>query len=134
MKTAKNHGPIWLSLMVSVFMLLSVFATAWNVNADDKKPDDKKAKSGESRFLIITTHTPEQCLKSLDEFAAKSPDLLKKIDWGCKVGDHSGYVVVKAADETAARNLLPAEQRKTARVIQLNKFTVEQIKEFHNKM
>lgn len=134
MKTAKNHGQTWLPLMVAVFMLLSIFTLAWYVNADDKKPDDKKAKSGDSRFLIIMTHTPDQCLKSLDDYVAKTPDLLKKIDWGCKVGDHTGYVVVKAADETAARYMLPYEERKTARVIQVDKFTVEQIKDFHKKM
>jgi vacuolar-type H+-ATPase subunit F/Vma7 len=134
MKTTKNYGHIRLSLVITVFMLFSVFATAWNVNADDKKPDDKKAKSKDSRFLIITSHTPEQCLKSLDEYATKTPDLLKKIDWGCKVGDHTGYVVVKATDETAARYLLPYEERKTVRIIQVDKFTVEQIKELHEKM
>ncbi len=134
MKTAKNHGQIWLSLMITVFMLVSIFATASYVNADDKKPVDKKAKSGVSRFIIITPHTAEQCLKSLDDYAANNPALLKETDWGCMVGDHTGYVVVKAADETAARNLLPADERKAARIIQLNKFTVEQIKEFHKKM
>ncbi len=134
MKTTKNHGHIWLSLVITVFMLFSVFATAWNVNADDKKADDKKAKSEVSRFLIITPHNAEQCLKSLDDYAADKPALLKKIDWGCAVGDHTGYVVVEAANETAARNMLPANERKSAKIVQLNKFTVEQIKEFHKKM
>jgi hypothetical protein len=134
MKTVKNHGQIWLSLMITVFMLLSIFATASNMNADDKKTDDKKAKSEVSRFLIKTSHTSEQCLKSLDDYAANNPALLKKIDWGCMVGDHTGYVVVEAANETAARNMLPANERKSAKIVQLNKFTVEQIKEYHKKM
>jgi hypothetical protein len=134
MKTTIKHDHIWLSLVITVFMLFSVFVTAWNVNADDKKPDDKKAKSEVSRFLIKTPHTSEQCLKSLDDYAANNPALLKKIDWGCMVGDHTGYVVVEAANETAARNMLPADERKSAEIVQLNKFTVEQIKEFHKKM
>jgi len=131
MNTSKIQARGWLSLMIAIAMLFSVVAI---VGADEKKSDDKKGKPTVARFLIITPHTAEQCLKSLDEYSAQNPDLLKKIDWGCMVGDHAGYVVVEAADETAARNMLPAAERKAARIIQLNKFTVEQIKEFHKKM
>ena len=96
---------------------------------------NKNNGSGESRYLIITTHTPEQCLNQLDEYVAKAPELLQKIDWGCKVGDHSGYVVVNATDESAARSMLPSEEeRQRDRIIQLNKFTPQEIKELHRTM
>ena len=97
-----------------------------------KMKTNKNNGSGESRYLIITTHTPEQCLNRLDEYVAKAPDLLQEFDWGCKVGDHSGYAVVKAADERAARSMLPSEEeRQRDRIIQLNKFTPQEIKELH---
>lgn len=134
MNTAKNHGKIWLALMVTVLMLLSVFATATYMNADDNKTEDKKAKSDVSRYLIKTSHTPEQCLASLDDYSTKTPELLKKIEWGCKDGDHTGYIVVEASSKSAAREKLPANERKSAKVVQVNHFTVEQIKKIHEKM
>jgi hypothetical protein len=86
------------------------------------------------RFLIISPHTPEMCLKALDEVQAKSPKLLTKMDWGCMAGDHTGYVEVNATDEAAAREMLPDSARATAKIIKLNKFTADQIKQFHAKM
>lgn len=86
------------------------------------------------RFLIISPHTPDQCLKALDEVEAKSPKLLAKMDWGCMAGDHTGYVEVQAANEEAARDMLPENARSAAKIVKLNKFTAEQIKQFHAKM
>jgi len=131
MNTSRIQARGWLSFVTAIVMLFSIVASA---GADGKKSDDKKGKPTVARFLIITPHTAEECLKSLDDYVAQNPDLLKKLDWGCMVGDHTGYVVVEAADETAARNMLPADERKAARIIQVNKFTVEQIQEFHKKM
>ena len=89
------------------------------------------AQSGE-KFQIVSTHTPENCLKVLDEVSAKTPRLLGKFEWGCMAGDHTGYAVVEAKDEAAARAMLPAGMQ-DAKTVKLNKFTTEQIKSFHEK-
>ena len=86
------------------------------------------------RFLLIMPHTPEQCLAALDGMESTSPALLAKTDWGCMAGDHTGYVVVQAANEEAARNMIPANERAQAKVVKLNKFTADQIRSFHKKM
>lgn len=85
-----------------------------------------------NRFLVVAAHTPEDCLKVLDEVKAKGPSLLGKFDWGCMAGDHSGYCVIEAKDEAAVKGMLPASMQ-NARVIKLNKFTADQIKSFHEK-
>jgi hypothetical protein len=110
------------SLIVTLFVLVGTAIAAG--------PAQVKTE----RFLIISTHTPEQCLKVLDEVEAKSPKLLAKMDWGCMSGDHTGYVEVNAANEDAAREMLPESARSSARIIKLNKFTAEQIKQLHAKM
>ena len=110
------------SLIVTLFVLVGTAIAAG--------PAQVKTE----RFLIISTHTPEQCLKALDEVEAKSPKLLARMDWGCMSGDHTGYVEVNAANEDAAREMLPESARSSARIIKLNKFTAEQIKQFHAKM
>jgi hypothetical protein len=86
------------------------------------------------RYMIMMPHTKEQCLKALDDMVASSSDLLSMTEWGCMAGDHTGYVIVTAASEAAARNMVPAAERASARVIKLNKFTPEQIKSFHKTM
>ena len=86
------------------------------------------------RYMIMMPHTKEQCLKALDDMVASSSDLLAMTEWGCMAGDHTGYVIVDAASEDAARAMIPASERPMARIIKLNKFTPEQIKSFHKGM
>ena len=84
-----------------------------------------------ARFLIKSHHTPEQCVASLDEVAEKNPELLNKFDWGCKAGDHTGYVTIEKNSESEARDVLPSRLRDSSEVVKLNKFTMEDIKSFH---
>lgn len=90
------------------------------------------AYAGGDRFIVVAHHTPEDCLKTLDEVSGKSTNLLAKFDWGCMAGDHTGYATIEAKDEAAAKAMLPASM-KNAQIVKLNKFTLEQIKSFHEK-
>lgn len=91
------------------------------------------AASGGEKYLIMTSHTPEQCVRDLDAFQAANPKLLATVEWGCMVGDHTGYVVVDAANEDAAREMLPASMRMGARIVKVTTFTPEQIRQLHMK-
>jgi hypothetical protein len=84
-------------------------------------------------YLIQTTHTPEECVAALSTMAEQDKKLLAKTDWGCLSGDHTGYVVVEAASEQAARDMLPEKMRASAKVIKVNKFTPKEIASFHQK-
>ncbi|MBI5886749.1 MAG: hypothetical protein HZB85_09260 [Deltaproteobacteria bacterium] len=84
-----------------------------------------------SRYLILSPHTKEDCLKALDEVLAKGASVLNKFEWGCMAGDHTGYAIVDAENEVKARDIIPASLRAKARVVQLGKFTPEQIRSFH---
>ncbi len=112
-------------------LLLAVAVSLTALPAAAGSPEKGAAKG--DRYLIMSPHTAEECLKALDDVTAASPALLAKFDWGCKAGDHTGYVVVQAASEDAARAMLPESQREKAKIVKLNKFTVEQIKSFHAK-
>lgn len=89
-------------------------------------------KPGMAKFLVESPHTPEECLAALDKMAV-TPGTLAKFDWGCMAGDHTGYAIVDAANESAALESIPASMRSGAKAIKLNKFTPEQIKAFHQK-
>ncbi|MDD4860090.1 MAG: hypothetical protein PHR56_07830 [Dehalococcoidales bacterium] len=68
--------------------------------------------------------------QALDQMATK-PVELKKFEWGCMAGEHTGYAFVNAASETEAKSILPEPLRNKARAIGLNKFTMKDIKEAH---
>jgi len=90
------------------------------------------ALAKDARFIVVAHHTPEECLKALDEVSAKGTSLLAKFDWGCMAGDHTGYAIIEAKDEVGVKAMLPASMQ-NAEIVKLNKFTVEQIKSFHEK-
>jgi len=86
-----------------------------------------------ARFLLNAPHTKDDCVQALDSVVAHSDSLLGRFDWGCKVGEHVGWVVVEAQDERTALMLLPTAIRDDATAIQLNKFTAEDVKSFHQQ-
>jgi hypothetical protein len=90
------------------------------------------AMAKDARFIVIARHTPEECLKTLDDVSGKSSKLLATFDWGCMVGDHTGYATIEAKDEAAVKAMLPADMR-DVKIVKLNKFTPQQIKSFHEK-
>lgn len=89
------------------------------------------SSSGSMRYLIITSHTPEKCLADLDAVLASKPEMLDRIEWGCKGGDHTGYLIVEAPTEQAARQMLPAPMQAGARVVKLSRFSADDIRSFH---
>ncbi len=82
-----------------------------------------------SRFLIELTHEDEHtaCLKALRAIERYGAHLLTAMDWGCKVGTHSGWLIAEVDNRDEAARLVPPEFRKEARIVELNKFTREEI-------
>ena len=89
------------------------------------------AAGNKSKYLVIAPHTAESCLDALDDIKAHDEALLKKVDWGCAAGDHTGYITVEADSDKAALQTLPEKTRAGARAVKLVKFTPEQIRQFH---
>jgi len=85
------------------------------------------------KYFVASPHTPEECLRALDETLGKGPGVLASYDWGCMAGDHTGYAIVDARNESEAKGTIPTFLQGKARVVKLNRFTPEQIREFHRK-
>ncbi|HLF71707.1 MAG TPA: hypothetical protein VI759_06120 [Dehalococcoidia bacterium] len=85
-----------------------------------------------ARYLVSSEHTEEDCVRALDSVLAISQQLMARFDWGCKDGDHRGWVVVEAQDKNTAKMLLPTFIRDKAQVVALTKFTPEDVKSFHD--
>jgi len=80
-------------------------------------------------YLIISPHTPEECLKCLDHVLAAG--YLTHFKWACPEGEHTGYVVLEAENKTEALLAVPTFVRDKARVIELTQFDPEQVRAMH---
>jgi len=105
-------------------------ATRWPVNFP--YGSGRKEETME-RYFVESPHTPQECLRALDEILAKGPGVLGRYEWGCMAGDHTGYAIVEARSESEVRESIPPFLGGKARVVKLNKFTAEQIQDFHRK-
>ena len=86
-----------------------------------------------ARYMIEASHDPTSadCLRILEACVSYGSHYLTHADWGCMDGTHTSWMIVEAEDIADARRMLPPAVRETARVVQLNKFTPEQIRELH---
>ena len=82
-------------------------------------------------YLIESKHTEAECLNALDRIVEENPQLLDKCYMACATGNHTGWATVEAEDESKARNMLPTNLRGNAVIIEVSKFTPEQIRAFH---
>lgn len=84
-------------------------------------------------YFVQQEHTPEQCLKALDEMAGESPKLLETTQFACNSGEHRGYSFVEAYSDSDAIGKLPTSLREGAKAVKVDRFTPEQIRSFHQK-
>jgi hypothetical protein len=118
---------------VALFLSLAVSGYA-QTNYPAKSGMDKKAtmpKTQTYEYLVISPHTPDQCLTVLDDVSALGKDVLAKYDWGCMYGDHTGYIKVQAANEEEALKVVPEAIRSQAHAYRVGKFTRDQIAMIH---
>ena len=81
------------------------------------------------RFLIEVPHPEETlaCAKIVKVFLSTGSHFLTHADWGCTDGVHSAWLTVEAANQDEARMVVPPQFRSQAKIVGLNKFTLEQI-------
>ena len=83
-----------------------------------------------AKFLIEVPHEATQvaCARVVDVFLNSGSHFLSRADWGCKDGQHKAWIVVEVDDKDEARRILPPAFRTGATIVQLNSFTMEEIK------
>jgi hypothetical protein len=79
------------------------------------------------RFLIEVPHdaTTAACNKAIAVFLRTGSHFLTHADWGCKDNEHKAWLTVDVDSREEARAIVPADYRAGAKVVQLNKFTME---------
>jgi len=84
-----------------------------------------------ARFLIEVPHDASTvgCARVVDIFLKSGSHYLTRADWGCRDGEHKSWMIVDVATKEEALRILPPAFREHAHVVQLNKFSVEEIEQ-----
>jgi len=81
------------------------------------------------RYLVISHHSAEDCVKALKE--ALAIGYLTHFDWGCKDGVHTGWAILEAEEKSQAMMSVPPFLRDQATVVRLTKYRPETIMAMH---
>ena len=50
-------------------------------------------------YMVVVEHTPDECLRTMDELAYHTPELLEQFCFGGIAGEHKGWMIVDAESE-----------------------------------
>jgi hypothetical protein len=86
-------------------------------------------------FLIEVAHEDDvaACVKAVQIFLASGSHFLTNAEWGCFDGDHRCWMIVDVNDRNEARGIVPPGMRAQTRIVQLNRFTLEEIDEIRRQ-
>jgi hypothetical protein len=84
-----------------------------------------------SKFLIEVSHEAEEraCALAIEILFKTGSHWLTNAEWGCLDGEHKGWLIVYVDSKEEARSILPPAYRSRAKIVKLNKFSMEEIDE-----
>ena len=74
--------------------------------------------------MMMITRPASECFKRWRDTA---PTLFTHVDWGCKAGIHCAWMIAELDSQEEALQLVPPQFRPDTRIVELNKFTREEI-------
>jgi hypothetical protein len=88
-----------------------------------------------ARFLIEVPHDAEKvaCARAVQAFLETGSHFLANADWGCMDGDHTAWLIVDVDSREEARFILPPSFRPKAKIVKLNRFTMQDIDEVYKQ-
>ncbi len=83
------------------------------------------------KFLIEVAHDAEviACARVVEVFLRSGSHFLTNADWGCLDNQHSAWMFVEVESKRDALQIVPPALRPQTKIVQMNKFTLEQIEE-----
>ena len=84
-----------------------------------------------AHYVIEVPHTGPECIQSLNKIVEWGMHLLHHAWFGCAVGVHSCWLQLEVDSEAEALGVLPPAIRKHARIVEVQKFTPDQIRALH---
>jgi hypothetical protein len=88
-----------------------------------------------ANFLIEVTHGEDSvaCGQAVAAFMRTGSHFLTHAYWGCKDGDHRAWMIVELETKAEALNIVPPAFQSRTRIVGLNTYTLEQMKELQRK-
>jgi hypothetical protein len=85
-------------------------------------------------FLVEVKHeaTKEGCDRAIRLFLETGFHFMTNADWGCEDGEHTAWFILDIDSKEDARNILPPEFRRSAKIVKLRKFSINDIQETMN--
>ena len=84
-----------------------------------------------AHYLLEISHPDRECLNALDMIVSLGMHILHHTWWGCEVGVHTGWLDIEADSEQDALGVVPPPIRKQVRVVEVQRFTPNQVKALH---
>ena len=85
-----------------------------------------------TRFLIEVPHEnkKEACERAVRVFLETGSHFVSNADWGCKDDEHKAWIVVDLDSKEEAMAILPPLFRHDAKIIALEKFTMDDLEKY----
>ena len=84
-----------------------------------------------AHYVIEASHTDPECRAGLVAIGDRGMHLLHKAWFGCAAGVHTAWVELEAGTEAEALGVLPPSTRTKARVVEVQRFTRDELKVLH---
>ena len=84
-----------------------------------------------AKIFIEVPHEAEEraCALAIEILLKTGSHWLMNAEFGCMDGEHKAWVIVDVESKEEARRILPPIYRSTAKIVKLNKFSMEEIEE-----
>lgn len=81
------------------------------------------------RYLIEVPHEnkKEACQRAVEVFLATGSHFMTNADWGCEDGEHKAWIMVELDNKDEAKNIVPPQFRDKTKIIELVKFTKDDL-------
>ena len=81
------------------------------------------------KYLIEVKHGEghDDCVRALQAIEQYGSHYLTHAEWGCKDGIHCAWLIADLESRQQAMQMVPADFRKDSRIVQLNRFTKQDI-------
>ena len=87
------------------------------------------------RFFIEVPHPSDvtECTRTVEIFLRTRSHFLTRAEWGCMDGEHKAWMIVEVDSKDEARGIIPPAYRSSARIVQLNSFSLDQVPAMRSK-
>ena len=84
-----------------------------------------------AHYHVRVEHTPDECLRTLDDIVGFNPELLDRFWFTCSEEDHEGTAILEAPSRVGALDQLPPSLRSEAGIMPVRQHTMHSIKALH---